>query len=105
MNMHKNARLTPRGRLLMVGRIEEQGWRVADAALAAGLSERRAYAWLKRYRAGGEIALHDRSSTPTRYRDRGLSERDGEVGRLGMESLFEPAALCNRLQNSTLSEA
>ena len=64
MNMHKNARLTPRGRLLMVRRIEEQGWKVVNAALAAGLSERRASIWLKRYRAGGEIALHDRSSTP-----------------------------------------
>ena len=50
MNVHKNARLTPQGRLLMVRRIEEQGWRVADAAAAAGLSERRAYEWLKRYR-------------------------------------------------------
>ena len=87
MNMHKNARLTPRGRLLMVRRVEEQGWRVADAALAAGLSERRAYIWLERYRAGGEIALHDRSSTPARYRDCGLSKRDGEIERLRRQRL------------------
>lgn len=31
MNLRKNARLTPQGRLLMVCRIEEQGWKVADA--------------------------------------------------------------------------
>jgi leucine-zipper of insertion element IS481 len=37
MNLRKNARLTPQGRLLMVCRIEEQGWKVTDAALAAGL--------------------------------------------------------------------
>ena len=55
MNVHKNARLTPQGRRLVVRRIEEQGWRVADAAAAAGLSERRAYEWLKRYRAGVEL--------------------------------------------------
>src|SRR5665213_3407826 len=55
MNMHKNARLTPQGRLLMVCRIEQEGWKVAGAAAAAGLSVRRAYEWLKRYRAGGEI--------------------------------------------------
>jgi transposase InsO family protein len=82
MNIHKNARLTPQGRLLMVLRIEEEGWKVADAASAAGLSERRAYHWLARYRAGGEIALHDRSSTPARYRDPMPNTRDAEIERL-----------------------
>ena len=41
MNMHKNARLTPSGRYLLVNRVEK-GWRVADAAEAAGVSERMA---------------------------------------------------------------
>ena len=66
MNMHKNARLTPQGRLLMVLRIEEEGWTVADAAAAAGLSLRRTYHWLGRYRAGGERMMCDRSSPPAR---------------------------------------
>jgi transposase InsO family protein len=66
----------------MVLRIEEEGWKVADAARAAGLSERRAYEWLRRYRAGGEIALHDRSSTPARYRDPTPNARDREIERL-----------------------
>ena len=82
MNIHKNARLTPQGRLLMVLRIEEEGWTVADAAAAAGLSERRTREWLKRYRAGGEIALHDKSSTPARYRDPAPNPRDGAIERL-----------------------
>src|SRR5438552_18999066 len=64
MNVHKNARLTPQGRLLMNRRISEQGWTVAAAAEAGGLSVRRAYHWLARYRAGGERMLHDRSSAP-----------------------------------------
>jgi transposase InsO family protein len=85
MNIHKNARLTPPGRLLMVLRIEDEGWKVADAAVAAGLSVRRAYEWLKRYRAGGEIALQDRSSTPARYRDPPPSERDEAIERLRRE--------------------
>jgi hypothetical protein len=34
MNIHKNARLTPQGRLLMVLRIKDEGWKVADAAAA-----------------------------------------------------------------------
>jgi transposase InsO family protein len=66
MNVHKNARMTVHGRLLMVQRVREAGWRVADAAAAAGVSQRTAYTWLARYRDGGEPALHDRSSAPAR---------------------------------------
>ena len=40
MNIHKNARLTPRGRLLLVERIKEAGWSVVPAAQAAGISVR-----------------------------------------------------------------
>ena len=87
MNIHKNARLTPQGRLLMIQRIEEEGWKVTLAAAAAGLSERRAYEWLKRYRTGGEIALLDRSSIPSRYREPTPSERDAEIERLRRQRL------------------
>ena len=38
MNIHKNARLTPQGRVLLVRRITEEGWRIVDAANAAGAS-------------------------------------------------------------------
>ena len=38
MNIHKNARLTPQGRVLLVRRITEEGWRIVDAANAAGKS-------------------------------------------------------------------
>ena len=48
MNVHKNARLTPQGRLLMVRRVLDEGWTVKAAAEAAGLSVRRAYEWLRR---------------------------------------------------------
>jgi transposase InsO family protein len=64
MNMHKNARLTPRGRVLMVQRIES-GVPVKQAAAACGMSERRAHVWLRRYR-GGDHELADRSSAPRR---------------------------------------
>jgi len=66
MNTHKNARLTVHGRALMVQRIIEAGWPVAEAAAAAGVSERTGCKWLARYRAGGEAMLHDRSSAPAR---------------------------------------
>ena len=48
MNLHKHARLTPRGRALLVERVLEQGLRVEEAAHAAGVSVRTAYKWLQR---------------------------------------------------------
>jgi transposase InsO family protein len=90
MNVHKNARLTPQGRLLMVRRIEQHGWRVADAAMAAGLSVRRTYHWLGRYRAGGERMLCDRSSAPARYRASVPAERVAEIERLRRQRMTGP---------------
>lgn len=66
MNIHKNARLTPRGRELLVRRILEEGLRPAEAAQACGVSVRTAYKWLKRYREEGRAGLQDRSSRPHR---------------------------------------
>jgi transposase InsO family protein len=63
MNLHKHARLTPRGRALLVRRIQ-QGLRVEEAAQAAGVSVRTAYKWLRRFREEGEAGLMDRSSRP-----------------------------------------
>lgn len=63
MNLHKHARLTPRGRALLVQRMLN-GLRVEDAAQAAGVSVRTAYKWLRRFREEGEIGLMDRSSRP-----------------------------------------
>jgi hypothetical protein len=38
MNIHQNARLTPRGRAAMISRIETEGWSVARAADAFVIS-------------------------------------------------------------------
>lgn len=62
MKLHGNARLTPHGRELMCRRVRCDGWPVADAAAAAGCSERTCYRWLARFDAG-EL-LTDRSSAP-----------------------------------------
>ena len=50
MNLHKHARLSPRGRALLVDRILIQGLRVEEAAHAAGVSVRTAYKRLKRFK-------------------------------------------------------
>lgn len=63
---HTTARLTPFGRRLLVDRIEQQGWPVAQAAEAAGVSRQTVYRWLRRWREEGESGLLDRSSRPHR---------------------------------------
>ncbi|MCD9030117.1 IS481 family transposase, partial [Luteimonas sp. BDR2-5] len=66
MNLHKHARLSPRGRALLVDRILAHGLRVEEAAHAAGVSVRTAYKWLKRFKEEGPEGLADRSSRPRR---------------------------------------
>lgn len=66
MNNHKNARLTPHGRLLLVRRVTIEGLRPIEAAQAMGVSVRTAYKWLHRYRDEGEAGLLNRSSRPRR---------------------------------------
>jgi transposase InsO family protein len=90
MNVHKNARTTSHGRLLLVQRVRRQGWRVAEAASAAGVSKRTAYKWLARYRAGGEPALRDRGSTPARSPRRTPPEIVAMIERLRRERLSGP---------------
>ena len=64
MKLHGNARLSPKGRLLLCRRVLEEGWSLARAAEAAGVSERTASKWVGRYRADGEHGLVDRSCAP-----------------------------------------
>ena len=64
MNLHHHARLSPRGRALLVDRVLVQGLRVEEAAHAAGVSVRTAYKWLKRFKEEGAAGLFDRSSRP-----------------------------------------
>ncbi len=92
MNLHKNARLTPQGRLLLVQRVTDQGWSVGAAAGAAGLSQRQAYRWLARYRAGGTAALMDRSSAPRRCRHEVPAERVMAIKHLRRQRLSGPAS-------------
>jgi transposase InsO family protein len=64
MQVHARARLTPKGRALVVDRVLEHGWSVAAAAEAAGVAERTVWRWIARYRAEGEAGLRDRPSAP-----------------------------------------
>jgi len=66
MNSHKHARLTPKGRALLVGRVVDEGWTVALACEAAGVSKRTGFKWLARFKTEGAAGLTDRSSRPLR---------------------------------------
>ena len=61
---HANARLNVHGRRLLVMRVRRQGWAVAHAAAAMGISRQCAHRWVARFDVEGEAGLADRSSRP-----------------------------------------
>ena len=67
MKLHGNAKLTPIQRRLLVTRVLEEHWTVAETADAAGVSERTVYRWMRRWR-DGDVELCDRASAPKRVR-------------------------------------
>ena len=67
MNVHKNARLTPRGRERIVRQVES-GQTPEAVAEAAGVCPRTVRKWVDRYRREGLAGLQDRSSRPHRLR-------------------------------------
>jgi transposase InsO family protein len=78
MKLHRNARLSVKGRELLVDRVETAGWSLTEAAEAAGVSDRTARKWLARYRTEGPAGLLDRSSAPAVVSNR-TDERRIEV--------------------------
>jgi transposase InsO family protein len=64
MDLHANARTCPHSRRLAVDRVEREGWTLAAAAEAAGVSVRTVSKWLRRFREEGEQGLFDRCSAP-----------------------------------------
>ena len=63
--MHRNAPLTPQGRLRLCQMIEE-GWTIASSAESMRISRQTAHKWWRRYLEAGEAGLADRSSRPRR---------------------------------------
>jgi transposase InsO family protein len=75
MRLHRNAALSWSGRRLLAERVLEQGWTLAAAAEAAGVSVRCGRKWVDRFRREGERGLFDRSSAPRRVANRTAPER------------------------------
>jgi transposase InsO family protein len=68
MKLHANARTCPKSRALIARRVLEEGWALAAAAEAAGVSVVTARKWVRRAAAGE--SLEDRSSAPGRVPSR-----------------------------------
>jgi transposase len=66
MKLHANARTCPKSRALIARRVLEEGWSLAAAAEAAGVSVRTAGKWVSRFESEGARGLVDRSSAPRR---------------------------------------
>ena len=81
MQLHANAKLVPSMRLLLVRRVLDEHWKVAEAAASMGVSERTVYRWLARWRAG-DRRLVDRSSAPRRVPRRTPKSVEAMIERL-----------------------
>ncbi|MGH3129777.1 MAG: IS481 family transposase [Gaiellaceae bacterium] len=75
MKLHRNARTCLHTRLLLVRRVEEEGWTLAQAAEAAGVSVRTVSKYLRRYRQEGEEGLLDHASAPHTVANRTPEDR------------------------------
>jgi transposase InsO family protein len=82
MKLHGNARTCLHSRRLVVERVLERGWTLAQAAEAAGVSVRTVSKWLARFRAEGADGLLDRSSAPERVPHRTSEERVAAIAAL-----------------------
>jgi transposase InsO family protein len=66
MNIHKNARLTPRSRAEVVRRVLVEGQAPMAVATAMGVTGKTVGKWVARFAAEGPAGLMDRSSRPHR---------------------------------------
>jgi len=82
MKLHANAPLGPKGKALLVGRVIEEEWSLAEAAAAAGVSDRTCRKWVRRYLAEGEAGLADRCSAPETVANRTDERRIQMIARL-----------------------
>jgi transposase InsO family protein len=81
VNVHKNAKLTPSGRALIVAR-HKAGETPRAIAMALGVSPATAYKWLRRFRNEGEAGLADRSSRPHCIQTTQTPEQVAQIERL-----------------------
>jgi len=90
---HSRSKLNALGRQLLVARIVNEGWSVASAAGAQGISRQRAYVILRRYRVEGEPAFTPRSSRPRRSPRRTRHQLEARIERIRRQRRIGPRAI------------
>ena len=90
--MHRNAPLTPQGRLRMCRRIES-GWSIAATAESMQVSRQTAHKWWRRYLLEGPAGLIDRSSRPRRCPHQTPVQLERRIVRLRQTRRLGPARL------------
>ena len=94
--MHRNAPLTPEGRLRLC-RLIENDWTVAAAAESMRISRQTAHKWWKRYREAGIAGLEDRSSRPRRCPTKTPAKVERQIVELRRRNQLGPARLAPRV--------
>ena len=104
MKLHGNARLSVKGRELLIERVAHAGWSLSAAAEAAGISDRTARKWLSRHRLEGAQGLLDRSSAPVSVANRTDDRRIEVIAALRRLRLTDlEIAECLGMAHSTVS--
>ena len=93
--MHRNAPLTPEGRLRLC-RLIEDGWTVAAAAESFRISRQTAHKWWGRYQEAGDAGLADRSSRPRHCPAKTPAKVERKVVELRRRHQLGPARLAPR---------
>jgi len=91
VKLHGNARSSPHVRRLLVHRVLQEGWTLAGAAKAVGLSRTSARRWLRRYLAEGDGGLQDRTCRPARSPKRTRAALEARVLQLRRSRLVAVA--------------
>ena len=92
---HRNARLAPAGRMILIQRVIS-GRPVAHVAKEMGISRPTAYRWVNRHRNEGPAGLEDRSSRPKSCPHATTPEKAAEVLAARTEHRSGPADLAVR---------
>ncbi|MGW3464031.1 IS481 family transposase [Streptomyces olivaceoviridis] len=93
---HRNAPLTPTGRLRLARCVVDDGWPLRRAAERFQVSHTTAARWASRYRQLGEAGMQDRSSRPHRQPRRTPAAVEARVLRLRREHRIGPLRLAAR---------
>ncbi|CAL9323413.1 IS481 family transposase IS1649 (plasmid) [Streptomyces sp. SudanB66_2053] len=93
---HRNALLTPTGRLRLARCVVDGGWPLRRAAERFQVSHTTAARWANRYRQLGEAGMHDRSSRPHHSPCQTPAAVEQQVVRMRREHRIGPVRLAAR---------